>query len=1108
MMGHVDVDAAGRPDAPDRHGLVRIRVLGPLEVELGDERVTLRAAKWRSLLARLIVADGQVVSVDQLIDELWPDGPPRGAVNQIHGYVMRVRRALGDADGQLLRTRSPGYQLCLEPDALDAVRYERLHAEGLAALAAGDPGRAADVLREALDLWRGPAFSDVASSTAISADAQRLEEQRMATIEARVDADLALGRHAALVIELPSLVEAEPFRERRWEQLMLALYRSGRRADALDAYQRLYRRLRHELGIEPGPEVRALHQRILRSDPALDAPPPGPTGGTASGSLEDTSSRRAAPAPPVPRQLPADVMDFTGRARELQRLDAILDQTPVATGVPIGIICGMAGVGKTSLSVHWGHRVAARFPDGQLFCDLRGYALSPPREPGEVVAAFLRALGVAPERIPTDLDEAAALYRSLLADKRVLIVLDNAGSSDQVRPLLPGSASCMVLVTSRDRLAGLTASHGAVRLELDKLRPDESYTLLGRIAGEERIESERTAADQLAELCHHLPLALRLAGSNLATSPSRSVAAAVGELENADRVETIRVQSDPDDSLRAAFDLSYCRLTPDEQRMFRLLSLAPGPDIGTAGAAALANVGIGLAEALLRRLAAVHLISEHADGRYAFHDLLREYAARLAAEDETEAERTMATARLLTWYCETAAAAISTVFPHVIRLPEARTTPGLQEENTDGRKGLLGPQTTSAGDAFADRESAAAWLEAERACFVPVVRCAATMPRSDHRGAPPAWRLGDVLRSYYFFRRQPRDWITVATLACSAARADGSRAGEAAAELSLTQAYRCIGDYADARRHGLRATQLCHDVRWPAGEAVAYNELAVIEFEQGRYRAGIELQERAVVLDRVFGNTEYEIRHRMNIASAYIYLGQLAEAVRRLEDIVDRSDEDASPQLRNAALTNLAEGYWWQGRYDDARRRLEQALRIQRTARYDSAHLVTTVTLARVHADLGNLAEAAQYAESVASLAERLQSRRADGAALVLRADVAIRRDEPEQAVACASKAAELFSDGGNQLELIDAQLILGRAYVEMGDHPAALTAAQAALASARKIEARAFEGCALTLLAQIYLATGQEARATETAREALLIHRETGHRPGELRTLELGRLP
>jgi DNA-binding SARP family transcriptional activator len=393
---------------------MRLRILGPLEVWDGAEWRRLGAPKWRSLLAALVIRSDRAVSVAELIEELWGDDPPGGAVNLVHGYVGRVRRVLDDRDGRCLRSRSPGYTLQLGPDDLDVQRFEDLAARGVAAQERNDPTEAARLLGDALAVWRGPAFADVHPTPLIVPEVERLEERRLRVVEARIEAELALGRHAELVSELQALVDDHPLREQLWHQLMLSLHRSRRQAEALDAYQRLYKLLDDELGLRPSRPLRDLQRQIL-----TDQPEPG-----------DASGRRA-PSADVPRQLPAAPVDFTAREAEVRRLETIADLATGADTASAVVVSGAGGVGKTTLAVHWAHRAADRFPDGQLYLDLYGYSGRSPRSPEESLGRLLRGLGQPPDKIPSDLDDATALYRSLLAGRRVLVILDNARSVDQ-----------------------------------------------------------------------------------------------------------------------------------------------------------------------------------------------------------------------------------------------------------------------------------------------------------------------------------------------------------------------------------------------------------------------------------------------------------------------------------------------------------------------------------------------------------------------------------------------------------------------------------------------------------------------------------------------------
>jgi DNA-binding SARP family transcriptional activator len=670
---------------------MRFRVLGPLEVFDGAEWHALGAAKTRALLATLLVNAGSVMSLDQLADELWGDAPPKTAANQVYGYVMRIRRLLGDPDGQLVVRRAPGYQLVVAPEDVDAQTFELQVKRGCAALRDGDPAQAATSLAAALALWRGPALIDVPATPLIEAAVARWEEQRLAALEARIDADLACGRHTSLAGEVGDLAREYPLREQFWGQLMLALYRCGRQADALAAYQQVRRVLGTELGIEPGAALCRLHEQILRTDAALDLKPAAAAVGSAS-----------TPAA-TPRQLPTDVAGFTGRADDLAELDALVAKQAGSRAVTIAVLIGTAGVGKTSLAVHWAHRIAAGYPDGQLYVNLHGYSTSPQVSPLEALTQFLRALGVPPDHIPVSVDEAAARFRSLVAGKRLLVVLDNAAAPEQVRPLLPGTPGCLVVVTSRDRLGGLMAGEGAHAHTLRTLRLDDAVALISRMVGAERVRAEPAAAAELALLCAHLPLALRVAAANLASRPRQRISSYVADLAEDDRIVTLEADGDSGTAVRAAFEVSYQRLSDPVRRLFRLLGAAPGAEFVVDAAAALTGATPAEARRLLDRLAGAHLVEEVDEGRYTFHDLLREFAAERARQEERSTDLDAAIGRLLDWYLRVTDAAAQLLSSRVLRLPPPPVT--------------AGPPAR-----FNDHVGALAWLDTHRSDLVAAIR--------------------------------------------------------------------------------------------------------------------------------------------------------------------------------------------------------------------------------------------------------------------------------------------------------------------------------------------------------------------------------------------------
>src|SRR5215831_18302199 len=616
--------------------LVEFGLLGPLVVHAGGSRVVVSAGKQRVLLAALLLRANQVVPAAELAGFVWEGSPPGTARVTLQNYVKRLRQGLGPAGYERIVTRSAGYLVQVKDGELDVATFEQLAAAGRAAARAGAWRRASAQLGAALELWRGEPLADVPSAALAGREVPRLAELRLEAAEARAEAELHLGHHREVVDGLQALVAAEPLRERLWELLMLALYRSGRQADALAAYRQARRRLVEEVGIEPGPGLREMNQQILQCDDALRLPGTAPAKAAAE-SVARTPAAEAGDDGPGdevrPGLLPAAVPDFTGRATELAELSALRGQP--GRPVVITAIGGTAGVGKTALAVHWAREAASHFPDGQLYVNLRGFGPGDPLPPAEALRAFLDALGVPAAQIPASLDAQHVLYRSLLDGKKILILLDNARDPAQVRPLLPGTDD-------------------ARQISLDVLTEDEARQMLAARIGPGRIADEPAAADELIGLCARLPLALAITAARAAAHPGFTLAALAAELADASgRLDALSAGEDAAD-VRAVFSWSYRNLGAPAARMFRLLGLHPGPDITAAAAASLAGLARPEARRLLRELTRGHLLSEPAPGRYAFHDLLRAYAAERAAAEDTPAGRHAATARVLDHYLHTA----------------------------------------------------------------------------------------------------------------------------------------------------------------------------------------------------------------------------------------------------------------------------------------------------------------------------------------------------------------------------------------------------------------------------------------------------------------------
>src|SRR5580658_4840678 len=753
---------------------MRFRLLGPLEIRAEEEDWRgIGAPKWRSVLAALLIKAGQIVPADVLINEVWQgqDAPPAKAGNLISIYVLRLRRLLGDTNGTLLVTRAPGYLLRLVPGDTDAQVFEALVREGGRAYAAGHPEQAAAQLAEALALWHGSPLADVPSTTLIETEAERLTELRLDAAELRIKAELACGGHAQVIPELRRLLADHALRENLWLMLMQALDGAGRHAEALEAYGQARGVLAEELGVDPGAELRQYYAELLAKDDALtkDA---GDAPGSISAGMVTAGSRPPAPAAaeprvarsvPAPAQLPADVADFTGREDQVRHLCDLLASggTEIDPGaVRIALVAGSGGLGKTSLAVHAAHRVRGSFPDGQLYVDLLG-AAPQPLLPADVLARFLRDLGVDGRDVPVDEAERAARYRTVLAGRRMLIVLDNARDAAQVRPLLPGTASCSVLVTTRSRMPDLASTQ---LVDLNVLADEEALTLFSRVVGDERAAAEPEATAAVLLACAGLPLAIRICAARLATRSGWTIATMADRLRHEHR--RLDELSVGDLAVRASFQVSFAALSASAQPdgiapadAFRLLGLWPGPSVSSAAAAALFGTREYLAAAALEALVDARLLESTSPDRYKFHDLLRVYAAERAMADLSEPDRDAAIGRLLRWYMRTSDAAATAVAPDRYNVPLEPA------KRVDADPAPL---------AFATAGDALAWYDSERVNLV-----AATGQASEHGLHDVAWRQPAPLFVVFQSRNNWVDCISTHRIALDSARRLGNRQGEA-----------------------------------------------------------------------------------------------------------------------------------------------------------------------------------------------------------------------------------------------------------------------------------------------------------------------------------------
>jgi tetratricopeptide (TPR) repeat protein/transcriptional regulator with XRE-family HTH domain len=863
------------------------------------------------------------------------------------------------------------------------------------------------------------------------------------------------------------------------------------RALGLSAHSNL---VQYELGrrIPPG-DIVAACARMLRDDSGilhrLHAE-------ALAERAEVAAERAPRPEPPrirpAPAMLPAAVADFTGRAAQLAQLSALAsgealahregDDTPqereatAPAAVVVAVIAGTAGIGKTALAVRFAHRAADRFPDGQLYVDLRGYDTVPPLAPGQALAVLLHALGTPAEQVPADAERAAGLYRSLLAGKRMLIVLDNAHRADHVRPLLPGTPGCLVLVTSRDRLSGLIARDGARRLLLDPMAPAEAEALLARMLGPGRVAAEPESAAELARRCAYLPLALRIAAANLVDDPHRGIAALAAELEADDPLGVLTVPGDERGAVRAAFASSYTRLPTPARRLFRLLGLVPGPDVTVEAAAALAAVPDATAADLLGRLATVHLLAEPAPGRFTCHDLLKRYAAERARHDERDEDRAAAVARLHDWYLHGTAAAGRLLYP--------------------GMSLLSLPAPTIRPPGFDDGTRALAWLEAERANLLAAVAGAGA------RTEPLAWLLTDALRGYFWLRLYTVDWMAAARTALAAAATGSERRAQIAARLSLADAYQSQGRHREALRHYHRVLTLAQEDGWAEGEVVARNGLGRVYWQTDRLDRAVDHLSRALEIDRATGSVRGQAVRLANLGAMYHEMGRLRETVDHYLQALAIARETGQRRGEGICLANLGMTYHEMGRMDEAFRHLDAALALAREIGDPGNEAHVLRVLAEAHADAGRPDRALELARAAVAVADEIDDRHYQVEALNTLAGVRQQRGDTEEAAECCRLALKLAREAHSRYPEIVALIGLASAQRVLGRPDDAVADARHALGLARGTGYRVLAGHALIELAEAHATLGRLRPAIQHARRALAVHRETGHHMGETRAL------
>jgi DNA-binding SARP family transcriptional activator/tetratricopeptide (TPR) repeat protein len=969
---------------------VWFQLLGSLEARSDDAALDVPAGRQRAVLAALLLRANRVVSVEELIEVLWGSAPPPSARVAAQNYVKRLRDALG-ADRDRIVTRAPGYILRLGTGELDVNCFEAEVEAARDAARAENWELAAGTSAAALSRWHGDPLADVGSEALAVREVPRLTELRLQAAETRASAAIHLGRHADVISELRELVAGHPLRERLWVLLAAALQRGGRQAEALAVYHEARDLLIAELGAEPGPELRDLHHRILAGD---TDPPAGATA-------------PASPATLVPRELPARVHHLIGRQRELAMLTEVAGRSGRdMPAVVISAIGGTAGVGKTALALAWAHDAADRFPDGQLYVNLRGYDADQPVSAADALAGLLRSLGVSGQDIPAETEDRARRYRSLLAGRRVLVMLDNASDAVQVRPLLPGTAGCAVLITSRDSLDGLAARDGARRLDLDVLPLADAVVLLRSLIGSQ-VDSDPDAAQELAGLCARLPLALRIAAELAVARPESSLRELAAELA-ASRLDSLDAGEDRSD-VRVVFSWSVRHLPDDTARAFALIGLHPGEYADMYGVAALAGISTRQARLAVARLQRASLLQLNGP-RYGMHDLLRAYARELAAVRYPSEDRDEALTRLFDYYRAAAAAAMDVLYPaESLRRPR------------------VAPAAAAVPDMPGEAE-ARAWLDTERANLVAIVVYCASHGWPGH-----ATDLARTLFRYLMNGSHLPQAATIYDHALHAARDSGDIAAEAEALNGLGGIGIMKGRFreaADMYEAALERYGQCGDL---TGRTRVLHNLGNIEIQLNNHQAAASYYRQAIAAAQEAGDSLGAVRALADLAAAETELGRYEEAAEHLGR--------ALPVLRQAkdlfyeaeALERTGDLGLRRGRLAEAAGFFEQALALYRRLDHPTG----------LASALGSLGEVSllqgEYEQATSQLSRALGLFRETGNQFgEIRVHLNLARaldgtGQPEGARAELAAALRLAAETGNTYQQATAHRELGDGYFRAG---------------------------------------------------------------------------
>jgi DNA-binding SARP family transcriptional activator len=1013
-------------------------LLGPLMVQRDGVLLSISSAKQRALLAALLLNANRLVPMDDLSAALWSEEPPVSARVTLRNYVKELRKTLAVPASSRIRTLQGGYLIHVAADELDVARFSAMLSHASAAAGGGAWERAAALLGSALELWRGDPLADVPSEWLAFREVPRLAEMRLQAIEARFEAELQLGHHAEAIADLRQVAAMHPLRERLSALLMLALYRDGQQAAALAAYQHARDLLVDELGAEPGPELRKLQHQILAADPGLAGP------------VNSWPPAQEMVGHVLPRELPAPVGHFTGRAAELSKLSELAGGSPAVAICAVG---GTAGVGKTALAVQWAHQVAGQFPDGQLYVNLRGYDPHEPLSAADALAGFLRTLGVPGAEIPDEAQDRARLYRSKLAGRRVLVLLDNARDADQVRPLLPGNPGCAAMVTSRDSLAGLVATDGARRLDLDVLPQADAIALLRTLIGARAAENPAATAE-LAGLCARLPLALRIAAELVAARRASPLADLVAELA-ASRLDLLDAGEDRAD-VRAVFSWSVRQLPDHVATAFRLIGLHPGDDLDVPAAAALTETSVGQARWMLDRLQRASLLHAVGPRHYGAHDLLRAYAREQADAHDAGGRSQEALTRLFDYYLSAAAAAVNVLFPAEARRrlrPPATSCPPAGPTRGQHVASAVAPELLG-------KAEARAWLDRERANLAAViVHCAG------HGWTRHAADLTATLHRYLINGSHLAEAHTIYRHQLHAACRSGDLAAEANALYGLGSIRMKKGHFRDA--------------------SMQYQD-ALERFRKCGDRAGVT----RVLLN--LGMTEFQLHNHSGAANWY----RLA---------IDAHQVAGDSLGIASALCGLSNAETELGSYEQASEHLQVALQISREAEDQAREARALEGIGELSLRRGHLTQAADSFRQALTLYRNIENPAGVANGLFSLGEVTVRQGEYSAAISYLQQALAVFRRADDQYgETLTLRTLAGALH-EAGQTAAARAELTAALRLAAETRNTYQEASAHRDLAENYHSAGEDWKARRHYRQALTLFSQLGAAEADQVRIRLG---